>query len=429
MLNSKVILKFWFVLLLLSFAYEKPILIVSSIDRINPRLFDLVTLLGIFVLPFTKQIGKVNEIFKKWYSLVIWFGISTLLSVTVYQFSNEINIFSFFYYFKYLQELFVLFVAARILSEGIKIEIILKTFLISGIFIIFYSYYEYNFGNYGVVEYAPGKYTNKPEGVVWGPFGNTYFQIANFLPLISILILVFSINKKGFERKIIRFISILTIIPLLYTGSRTGIGLVALTFLIYFYFSIRSFKFRYVITLIILFFTIDSINSDIKIEQIQTINRLEEMETNENNSIASRILLFQEFDIFSYENNGDYVPYIGAGFYVAPINGNYRIGYGFHNIYLFTIEQSGLIGLFLFLIFIKQSISSLKKRMSYYKNKNNLMYSFTAAIFCFFVAEMILGIAGHTFWRGFATNNMNTLRILVLIIATSPIILKKLKNE
>lgn len=429
-INRKKILKYWLVFLLLSFAYEKPLFILSNIDRINPRLFDVVTLLGFLVIPYTRQRGKVNEVFKKWSHVVLWFGICCLFTIVFYGFTEIANSYSIFYYIKYLQELFVLFVAARILSEGVDIELVLKSFVVSGLFMFLYAYYELNFGTFGELEYAPGKYTIKPEGVVWGPFGNTYFQIANYIPLVFILIFAFASIKRGVKRNLYLFIALLCAWPLLYTGSRTGIGLLVLTFVIYIFFKVKSIKFHYIVIILLGLIIFDNLPTENKSESIKTIERLDAMEDHDENSISARFLLFLDFDIFAYEKGGDYLPYFGGGFYVAPINGYYRIGYGFHNIYMFAIEQSGLIGLVLFLLFLKKAVSSVKKKMSYYKNKNPLAHAFTIAVFSFLIAEIILGIAGHTFWRGFATNNINGLRILILIIATSPILLPKLmRNE
>lgn len=429
MLDRKKILRIWFVILLLSFAYEKPLLILSSMDRLNPRLFDIVSFFGVLIWPLTRQIGTKNIILKKWKYIIWWFGICCFFTVAFYNFDSVINNFSIFFYIQYLQELFVLYIAARILSEGFKVLLIMKIFLISGVFLFLYSIYELNFGKYGVLEFAPGKFTTKPEGVIWGPFGNTYFQIANYIPFIFIMIIAFSTSLRGFNKKFVICFSLISAFPLLYTGSRTGIGLLVLTVSIFFFLYLKKVKVHYLILFLVAFSVFHNITDQLGTDSNKTFERLEEMEENKSNSIGGRFLYFLDFDLSSYADNGVYVPYFGAGFYVAPIKGNFRIGYGFHNIYVFAFEQAGLIGLILFILFLKQSINSLRKRIRYYKNRDVLSYSFTIGIYSFLIAEVILGIAGHTFWRGFATNNMNTLRILMLIIATSPLIYKKEINE
>lgn len=419
--KKKQLLFYWLIFLLASFAYEKPVLILSSIDRLNPRLFDIVSILGIFLLPFTKKIEVKNLIFEKYKQLIIWFGICSFLSLIIYSFPSEIDIYIIYYYISYLQELFVLFIAVRVIAEINSLETIFKVFLWSGIFVFGYSYYEYFYGVAGELEFAPGKFVMKPEGVIWGPFGNTYFQIATYLPLVFILIFGYASTLKGIKSKLIYGISAITAWPLLYTGSRTGLALLIISLLVFMFFRFKGYYAGIVILLIsvlILF--------SLKGGEFETINRLENMENNKSNSISSRITIFEEFELGSYVEDGILLPFFGGGFYVAPTNGNYRIGYGFHNIYIFAFEQSGVFGLILFISFLASASKYLFKGLiSFSSRKGSLEYVFLAATLSYLISEIIVGLAGHSFWRGFATNNFNTLRILILILATSLIFSKK----
>ncbi|MFD1079565.1 hypothetical protein, partial [Longispora fulva] len=296
----------------------------------------------------------------------------------------EINGFTVYYYGSYLQELFVLFIAARVISEINSLENIFKIFLWSGLFVFAYSYYEYFYGVAGEVEFAPGKYIIKPEGVIWGPFGNTYFQIATYLPLVFILIFGYASTLKGAKSKIVYGVSALTAWPLLFTGSRTGLGLLVITLLIYL---ILRFK-AYYAGVIILFISIIILFS-IEGNKFQTIDRLENMENNSSNSILSRFMIFEEFDLNSYTENGVLVPFFGGGFYVAPTHNNFRIGYGFHNIYIFALEQAGVIGLFLFLSFLTTAYKILKKGLrSFSTDKSSLEYVFIAASLSYLISEI-----------------------------------------
>ena len=204
-MKKEKILKYWLILLFLSFAYEKPILVLTSIDRINPRLFDFVTILGFFILPLVikKSNHSINPVFRRWKYLVYWFGVCALLSVIFYGFPTQINSYILFSYVKYLQELFVLFLVAKITITIIPLEEIINTVIISGIFVLIYSFYELYYGEFGPLEYAPGKYVYKPEGVIWGPFGNTYFHIANFLPLVVIIGISYASKFRGIKNTFI----------------------------------------------------------------------------------------------------------------------------------------------------------------------------------------------------------------------------------
>lgn len=417
-LERKKILILWFLFLLASFAYEKPIFIISNMDRINPRLFDIATILALFILPFTKSIRLQNPIFLKYKYLLIWFGVCVIFSLLIYGFPFEINSYILFYYFKYLQELFVLWVASKILMEFIPLKWTFRIFILSGLFVFLYSIYEFNYGMVGEIEFAPGKFVMKPPGVIWGPFGNTYFQIANYLPFLFIITYGFATLYKGTKRILLYLCSGFIAWPLFFTGSRTGLALLLISLAVFLLVRYRIYYSIWVVVFIsllaITFFTI--FNN----QNIQTLDRLEGMENNENNSIISRITLFEEFQIDSYAEDGILLPLFGGGFYVAPANGNFRIGYGFHNIYVFAFEQAGLIGFILFIALLRKSYKILREGLKYFKpNKRSLEYVFIATVFSYFIAEIITGFAGHTFWRGFATNNFNTLRILILIMAFS----------
>jgi O-antigen ligase len=375
--------------------------------------------LGFFILPLVikKSNHSINPVFRRWKYLVYWFGVCALLSVIFYGFPTQINSYILFSYVKYLQELFVLFLVAKITITIIPLEEIINTVIISGIFVLIYSFYELYYGEFGPLEYAPGKYVYKPEGVIWGPFGNTYFHIANFLPLVVIIGISYASKFRGIKKILLYLLSIVIAIPLFYTGSRTGLFLLLFSLIIYIFIRYK-FIYSLLISLILfslVLFTFNEIGS----EEFTTLERLDNMETNEYNSIADRILYFVNFDISSYEANGLLVPFIGGGFYVAPIDGHFRIDYGFHNIFIFSFEQAGLIGFILFIYFLIITYRQLNNGLKSLKRTNSISYLFIASVFSYFIASLIIGIAGHTFWRGFTTNNMNTMRLVVIILATN----------
>lgn len=418
------IIQFWFYGLLLSFSYELPIINITSFDRLNPRLYDFFSFFGLFiVLPLIWQIKSHNPIYRAWKYIVIWFSLCAISGLFLYSFPSQIELFSIFFAFKYFQDLLNLWLIVKILrTSWVTLRGTILCLITGGIFVAIYSLFEYNSGNYGEIEYMPGKFIMKPEGYIWGPFGNSYFQIANYIPLVFIITFTYSLIQVKIKKLFFIVLSLFLAWPILFCGSRTALALFFITILVFFtlYFIKLNRYFIKIIPVFILLLTgTYYLFSTVSSEKLTTLKRMENLETDESaNDIEDRIALFQNFNLDHYEKEGLFVPLVGGGFYVAPKDGIYRIGYGFHNIYLFALEQAGLIGLILFLIFIA---ITLKKLLTFQKGQQLLTYEklFILAISSYFIGQLIIGISGHTFWSGFGTNNFNSLRLIVLVVATT----------
>ncbi len=410
----------WLFFLIISFSYEKPVFILTNADRLNPRFFDIVFFSSFLIYPFIKSNPINNPIFKNWKYIVFWSGFILLSSVFIYPFPFSVDLFSFYYYFEFIKGFWVLYVFSKMPSNLINVRFIFRSFLLIGFFLLLYCFDEYYNGVTGEIEYLPGKFAYKPQGVIWGPFGNTYFQIANYLPFCSLIIFGFAFTKAGFFKYILILIAIVLALPLLVVGSRTGVALLLLSFgfFVFYQFRISGLSLFIIVIILLLGFFSDSL---IQLKGFSTVNRIISMEDHEFNSSDDRFFNFLEFNIFEYYYNGLLVPFFGGGFYVAPTYGNFRIGYGFHNIYLFAFEQLGFIGFFLFINFILKSLKSLKKsKLLVSSFSNNLIL--LKVVLSYWIASLLIGFAGHTFWYGFATNNLNTFRILILMLACSSII-------
>lgn len=413
------VLRAWLLFLIASFAYEKPILNLTSFDRLNPRLFDVATITGLLILPMVFKTKVFNPVFRTYRNMIIWFGVCCVLTLLVYQFPVNMNVYVLFYYVNYLQELFVVYLAVKICYEILPIKAINILFVCIGLYLFVYAFFEYKFGVAGQVEYAPGKFIQKPAGVVWGPFGNTYFQISNYLPFVVVMIFSYASTFRGAKRMGLIGVSILAGWPLLYTGSRTGLSLLLG---VVFIFILLRYKTVYAlgISIVLLAFCGIVFYKFSNADEYNTISRgVSQEDEHSANSIENRVLLFEDFDMQSYAKGGAFVPYFGGGFYVAPRNNGFRVGYGFHNIYVFPFEQAGILGVVFFYLFIRASLRGLWKSKRIVKNKISYEYMFLLSVISYWVASLLIGVAGHTFWRGFATNNLNTLRILTLVIATS----------
>lgn len=415
----------WFLILLLSFSYDKPIVILTSMDRFNPRLIDVATILGvIWYIKANTRFKIHNAVFNAYKKLIIWFAVCAFLGILLYGFPISVNVFSIYYLVKYFQELLVCHLVLCYLSVyNVPYDKIFKVLILGGVFVSLYCVQEYFTQNTLEVEISPGKYVIKPSGYVWGPFTVSYFQIANYSPVVGFLALTYAISKKGLQKWMYMATSLLIFWPSLVSGSRTAIGFIIMLFAIAF---IKDIKFRgyIIITLlaVLLFFIFNTdafynlfLNSES--ETLQRFQRFEE--SGSHNSIEGRLrYVFEWFYRFgSYVYYGLFVPLFGAGFYVAPMNGVFRIGYGWHNIFIFAIEQAGVIGLLFFLNFIKKGYKALNNR---YKTLKDLSVEkeFVFAVLVIFIGIFLFGISGaHTFWEGFSTGNFNLFRLVLIMLA------------
>lgn len=426
-LSFYTITNLWFLVLLLSFSYDKPIAIITSMDRFNPRLSDLATVLGvIWYLKFNAKFQINNVVFTAYKKLIIWFSICTIFSVFFYDFPFEIDAFSVYYLFKYFQEILVCYlVLCYMLVYNISYEKIFLILIIGGVYVSLYCIVEYLSPADLEVEISPGKFVKKPEGYVWGPYTATYFQIANYSPIVGFITLSYAITKKGIYKWILVVISFLIFWPSLVSGSRTALGFILILLLLAF---LKDVKFRILILVLLCGmmvyygFNMDALFDIVLSSDSQTIERLQQFEESDShNSFEGRVnYFFVWFDRFtSYVYNGVLVPLFGGGFYVAPMSGSYRIGYGWHNIFIFAVEQAGVIGLVLFSKFIKKGYNELNDKFKSLEN-NLIERKFVFAVLIIFIGIFVLGISGaHTFWEGFSTGNFNLFRLVLVMLALS----------
>ena len=409
----------WVWMLFFSFAYEKPVFFIASIDKVNPRLFDLVLLVGMFFL-LKHPMKYSNPIFKLWLYLVSWFSVVTILGLIIFSFDGANNQFMVYFLFEYYKGILAVIIFLSIPKDRYSIKTIISAIIIGGLFVSLYCINEFNTGVTEII-ISGTKSMLKPAGMVWGPYVGSYFEIAVYVPLSFTIALVSMFYIKKINRLWLVLIVLLIAWPVLFTGSRTAIFLLLLSFIIVILKSPKRSTFILIPLSIIIIglFTFTNV-FNVLLQQNETIERLQGFESSKSNqkfnSIESRLLIFKHFDVTSYDEANS-LPIIGAGFYVAPINGLYRVGYGIHNIYLFPLEQAGIIGLILFLLFIYISITILLRGMRVL-SKDSIEYWFVLAVFSYFIASLLIGLSGHTFWRGFTTYNFNTLRILLLVYAS-----------
>jgi O-antigen ligase len=407
----------WVFLLFFSFAYEKPLLIISSLDKVNPRLFDLVLFFGLFFL-LKHPIKYNNRIFKLWSYIIFWFTFCCFLGLVIFSFPINVKQLMIYFLFEYYKGLFIILIFLTIPKNQDTLKSVILGIIVGGLFVSAYCVYEFTTGVTEVL-LTEGKSLIKPAGMVWGPYIGSYFEIAVYLPFAITISLVTSLYLKGKNKILLLTLTIFMSWPIFFTGSRTAIFLFLLCLIIISIFSIKkSFSVILSFTIIIIMLSSFTNYLDFIYKGNETIDRLQRFESGkqEFNSVSSRLSILTQHDIYLYDE-ATLLPLIGGGFYVVPMEGKYRVGYGIHNIFLFPLEQSGIIGLILFIIFVYITFSVLWKGLRLI-DKNKLEYWFVLGVLVYFVASLLIGLAGHTFWRGFTTYNFNTLRILSLVIAT-----------
>ena len=428
------LMNIWIVLLIFSYSYDRPIFILSDIDRFNPRLFDVATIIGFIWLlskgPFTKAL---NPIYKSYLKLVLWFIICTIMGIIFYNFPQKINGYSIFFAAKYLQELFLCFLLIKYLNHHkINYDKLFKLIIFGGVFVSVYCLFEFQSMGLKIIELTSEVTVTKTKGFIWGPFRMSYFQIANYSPIVGFITLCYSITKKGSEKYIYMFISLFIFFPAFVCGSRAAVGLVLILLLVA---SLIELKFRkFLLFFISLFLLLTIFFPEIIFNFITntdnvTVNRINNMgEMNSQNTILERFnhIFIWFYKIKEYAYSGLFVPVFGGGFYVAPMNGLYRVGFGWHNIYLFAIEQAGVVGLFLFIKFCKKVLISLRNKRTQLKKYTN-EYWFVFAVRVMFISILVIGIFGsHSFWNGFSTGNFNSFRLTLIILAAHNLVKRKI---
>ena len=400
-------------IVVLSFSYENQIITVSSYDRLNPRLFDLVVLIGLmFIFPkYLLYIKKTDFYIKIWIILVIWFLLCALIW-GVFLLPKELGAFSIHRALKYMQGL-VPITIFNLKNINISEKRILRLSMIwSGILLSLYSVFEYT-GLFGIIE---------NDGIL-GPFKESYFQLSQTAPVYFSLCYYSYAFENSIRKKIaLIIISFLIIVPLFLSGSRTGIAYVVIIVIVSIIYKKDIWK-SFLIYLLISFIAAIFLHyySGIDIKNAPTLSRIEQLErkVDKTDNIISRLSYPLTFSPNKYEA-GNLLFLIGAGFNVATADLGFgyfrpRIDYGFHSMYLFPLEQAGILGLILFIIFLFCIIKKYHIEKKRVLIKEDLI--FNGAGFAYFISMLFIGIGGHNFWQGFASGNVNTLILIFMIIS------------
>jgi len=421
----------WLCFLILSLAYELPLLELTSMDRVNPRLFDVATILGLlFILPTLRRSQPLPRAFVWWKRIVLWFTFCAVIWALAWLPWQQAGQYSLFFAARYLQGLFVIYLAMQIPLSPSQKRVLHYTVVAGGIFVALYAIPEYIRGD-TVRHIAGGKSIHYVQGTVLGPLGSTYGHITGWssMAFAMSLALLGSI-RRGWSRWLPLVIAVFVAWPASASGSRTGllaIALIVVGALIYIPQARSKFLFAGIAALLVItVYAQQSINIEDLRSSSRSVERL--LATEESgrlNTIAGRIGIgsdnIQGYSIDMYEWQGARLPLFGGGFYAVPHlrNGGlvYRVGYGIHNGYLFPLEQGGLMALILFIGFL---VICFKKLRQMKRSHTPEDAAFAIGVWLFFLVMLVRLWFGTQIWQGAGMLNFSTFVVLILTLACRP---------
>lgn len=421
--------------LLASFFYELPVLKISYYDRLNPRPFDIMLFINFaYNLFFTKNnlsVLKINIIYNIWFKITIFFSICAIF--WWFELPKEIGSYSLYYSFKYIEGLIAiyLFVAKPLSNKQLKVLINLSIF--GGIWIALATYLQV-LGVLKIVRYLPnGQMVPNMVGAYYSTLGTAY-QHTGMMSVITFCLVISKYKQsKNIVQSIIYIaISLFVLSPALIAGSRAAlIGIFAVVGL-----SIVTGRKKInilllvIVTIIVLYFFLPFTNKSDSI--FMSVKRWEEftsgsslLGSNQTNSVVGRLLLGPDSIISVFNATGLIMLIFGAGFYVAPniVDGvfSYRIGYGNHNIFLFPLEQGGIIAFFLSIILFIKLFGILRKGFICHEHTEDEKI-IISAIFLYYIIFLIVGFAGQIFWFISGLENFVVYEMIMFSLAVSRVI-------
>ncbi len=389
-----------------SFCYELPLIEITSYDRLNPRLVDVMTVIAFFFTSWKRN--KSNKLLRAWELLTVIFVIVALISFVALLPINY-GYFSLFFAIKYIETLVGIYILTGFNWQNYHIDKLLRFFCYGIIFAGVWGLLQL-LGIIGSERYLPnGELIVVPPGVILATFGVTYFH-SGVMGAIGCGIALLLLQRKAIFFPMFLLAFTASIFLAIFSGSRGALGMAVIIIAIMVIRNRRLFLYACVAGIIAATSGVATLVEDYS----ATAARLES--TSEKNTVSQR-LGTDYFNMF-----GDVVNYhgiklllVGGGFYAVPMpdqNGNpkYRISYGFHNIYFFAIEQAGLLAFFAMLSFFYLSIKHALK------NRKNGYATCSLAII---VGILLIGWAGQIFFHGFGTENMVTFQVFLIILLAS----------
>jgi len=415
----------WLCGLILSFCYGLPLVEVTTMARVNPKLFDIFFVVGMFtVFPNLPRIGQVPTFIRVWAWLVVTFCVCALIWFP--QFPWFYGKFTIFYALKYLEGLLAIYMVARITLTSRQKKILQYMVVIGGMVVALYAIPEYiRGGTVRTIVASAGKEITVRKGVLTSSLSKTsYLHVALFSAMASVMtIALFPALKSAISRLACLGLGLFISWPALACGGRAGPVGVIMSWGYLFLVSKGTFKTTTIILMILLvglsglyaprFFSLEYLA-----EKSLTVQRfIEGEESEERLSILDR-LTANWYDLSLYRWQGWRIPFIGGGFYAVPHTlpdgtRHWRLGYGIHNAYLFALEQGGVVAFVLFIAFMVCCWKALSRVR---KSDIAADIAFVTGMQAFFFSLLFVAFSG-LFWINNATGDFCSHLIILLVIA------------
>ena len=409
-------------LLILSFAYELPLVNLTGKDRLNPRLFDVAAVvLTVYWLLVGRHLGwriKIQHpIVQLWLWITLAFGLAALLSIIWIPY--DIYLFTVFYFVKYLICLLVVLIFSAIPFDADNKRKLCWVIMVGGAWTSVVAMLQF-FGVVDRTRLLPG---GGEIALAWyGVFstlGVTYWHLGMYSLLCFVVaVALFFTEGNVLRRVVLLALAALFIFSIVVCGSRAAFIALAVAMVVL---TVRKgFK---NIALGIIIVSLGMGLAQHFYEQSSTKVRFGQ---NIVNTIEGRMWVGPNTLLQAYEYHGPKLLLTGGGFYVVPLPDQrravrYRKGYGNHNIFLFPLEQAGLIP-FMLALFMWYKLLKLLRRFSTERTLPKFSRELATSINSYLVAMLLVGIAGQVFWFGFGTENFTVLQVIMFIFAsTAPV--------
>lgn len=415
----------WLCGLVLSFCYALPLVIVTTKYRMNPRLYDVFFVIGMLtVFPNLRKISQLPKLFRVWCWIVATFTVCAVIWLP--QFPWFYGKYIVYWLAKYFEGLLAIYMVVRIPLTSQQKKIMHYLVVVGGIVVACYAIPQYLRGGAGPI-YIPraGKELVFRAGTLTScltPGG--YLHVAIFSTMASVMTLAFYHSLKSTISKLLCLgLGVFVSWPAFFCGARAGLVGPILAWGYLFLVSKASFKAIIIVlmlflSLFTLVYTPKMLSPEYLSEKSLSIERfLEAEEGTAKLDIRSRFTL-DWYQPSLYRWQGWRIPFIGAGFMVAPHTypdgmRKYRVGYGIHNAYLFALEQGGVAAFILFIVFLFYCWKALSKaRRSTIADD----VAFATGVQAFFFSQLFIAFSGP-FLLMEATGDFCSHLIILIVIA------------
>lgn len=404
---------------MLSFAYELPIANLTGKDRLNPRLFDVAAIVLIVYWVFAGRslgwrIDMQHPIVRLWVWITAAFGFAAAASIA--WIPLDIYLFTIFYMFKYVICLCVVLIFSSIPFDESNKRKLCWVIMLGGFWTSLVAFLQF-FGYWEKQRFLPG---GEEIALSWhgifSTLGVTYWHLGMYSLMCFVVAIALFFSEKSLFRKILLLcLAAMFTFSIVVCGSRAAIAALGLAMaLLVFRKGFKNILLGVIIVLMAIgvgqyFYGMSGTKARVDAKSNNTA---------ENRIWTGPITLMKAFDY-----HGPKLLITGGGFYVVPLPNakgelKYRKGYGNHNIYLFPLEQAGLLAFILGLLMWYQLLK-LMRRFSKERTLSEFSRGLAKSVYIYIMAMLLVGIAGQVFWFGFGTENFTAFQVIMFIFAST----------